>query len=158
MSFLIWRFERKKVKRHLHQNIAKDTREMLKQIIIRFNGMLRHRQATFEGAHKFLVFSTALLLLEESPLSFVAGSCSLFFTSAVSCTFACPRACPRAGNECMNQVNYVCVFYTLSSRALLEGAPFCSKVSRAFWLIYLSLQGIVNYNSLQLLNMLCKLY
>ena len=27
----------------------------------------------------FKFFSTALLLLEESPLSFVAGSCSLFF-------------------------------------------------------------------------------
>ena len=43
------------------------------------NGMLRHRWATFEGEHEFLVFSTALLLLEESPLSFVVGSCSLLF-------------------------------------------------------------------------------
>ena len=32
-----------------------------------------------------------------------------------------------------------------------------NKVSRALWLIYLILQGIVNYNSLQLLNMLCEL-
>ena len=28
------------------------------------NGMLRHRKATFEGAHEFSVFSTALLLVE----------------------------------------------------------------------------------------------